>query len=327
MIISKTPFRVSFFGGGTDYPEWFSKYKGSVISLAINKYCYVSARELPGFFSNKHRVVWSKIELINDFEKIIHPAVREALKYYKPSVGIEINHQGDLPARAGLGSSSSFAVGLINSLNSFVNKKKISKKKISQEAIFLEQNLVKEKVGIQDQIITSYGGFNNIKIDYSGNFKVNKINLSQDDILNFTDSLLLIYTGQTRIASKIASIKIKSFKSKINEMENLSELVKEGKKLIEKKSYDDFGYLLHQTWMLKKSINKVISNDKIDEIYHEALQSGALGGKLLGAGGGGFMIFYVRKSDRKKVLEKLNKLLHVPFNVDYEGTKIIYNSL
>ncbi len=326
MIISKTPFRVSFFGGGTDYPTWFNKHTGSVLSLAIDKYCYISVRELPGFFNNKHRIVWSKIEEVNSFNKIIHPAVRECLKKFNPKIGLEINHQGDLPARSGLGSSSAFSVGIINSLNSFLGKKKISKKKLSEEAIYLEQKLIKENVGVQDQIATAYGGFNHIKISKNGSFQVEKINLSKEKLNLFSQSLLLVFTGQNRTASNVAKIKIKSIKNKNKEMFEILNLVKIAKNKLISGNFDDFGKLLHETWMIKKNLNPIISNTNIDKIYNYAMNNGSIGGKLIGAGAGGFLLFYVKPENKKNLIKKLNKLLTVTFKIDYEGSKIIYNS-
>lgn len=326
MIISKTPFRISFFGGGTDYPEWFSKHTGSALSLSIDKYCYISIRELPGFFENKHRVVWSKIEEVSDFKSIIHPAVREYCKKINPKIGLEINHQGDLPARSGLGSSSAFSVGLINSLNLLINKKKFNKKNLAKEAIFLERELLKENVGFQDQIATSYGGFNNIIIKKNGEFNVKKINIDKNDLDLFSKSLVLVFSGQNRIASNVAKKKIESFKHKEKEMLEILSLVKIAKKYITEKKFEEFGRLLHETWMLKKSLNPIISNKKIDEIYNFGLSNGAIGGKLLGAGSGGFLLFYVKPEKKNFLIKKLNKLLTVTFKIDNEGSTIIYNS-
>ena len=325
MIISKTPFRISFFGGGTDYPEWFNKHSGSALSLSIDKYCFISVRELPGFFENKHRIVWSKIEEVNNFKSIIHPAVREYFKKLNPKIGLEISHQGDLPARSGLGSSSAFSVGLINSLNLFINNEKFNKKKLANEAIYLERELLKENVGIQDQIATAYGGFNNIIIKKDGQFNVKKISIEKKYIDRFSDSLLLVFSGQTRIASNVAKQKIKSLKHKEKEMLEILSLVKIAKKFEEEKNFDEFGKLLHQTWLLKKSLNPIISNKKIDEIYNYALANGAIGGKLLGAGSGGFLLFYTKPEKRNFLIKKLNKLLTVTFKIDNQGSTIIYN--
>jgi D-glycero-alpha-D-manno-heptose-7-phosphate kinase len=324
VIITRTPYRVSFFGGGTDYPEWYKDNGGSVLSTCIPHYCYLSGRVLPPFFNHRHRIVWSQVEKPNHIDEIQHPAVREALKWLKINSGMEINHHGDLPARSGLGSSSSFAVGLLNMLYNLQGKE-VTKKGLAEAAIHLESNLLKENVGIQDQIITTYGGLNRTDINKDGSYEVMPIQLNSSRQKEFESRILLFYTGVSRTASDIAKEKIKSIPHKTRELSLIQSLVEEAVNIITSdKDLDEFGKLLDETWSLKKSLTEKVSPTYVDDIYNKAIKAGALGGKLLGAGGGGFVIFYVPEGKKDDVMKALDNLLLVPFGIENDGSKVLF---
>lgn len=327
MIISRTPFRISLFGGGTDYPDWFNKNNGSVISMAIDRYCYISLKNLPHFFEHNHRFVWSKIELINSINQTNHPAIKATLKFTNlNNKGLEIHHDGDLPARSGIGSSSAFVVGLLNALYE-LNKIKTSKYKLSSEAIHIEQKILKENVGSQDQIAVSYGGFNRINFKNKNKFLVKKLELTNKFSSNLEKSILLVFTGITRISSKIAKKNIDNLKTKEHNFYRILNLVDEAEKIIKSKnpSIPELGKLLHESWLMKRDISKSVSNSKIDSIYKYSLKNGAFGGKIIGAGGGGFIMLMVEKNKKQQLIEKLKPLITVSIKIDYEGSKIIYN--
>lgn len=325
MIITKTPYRISFFGGGSDYPKWYRKFGGSVLSTTIDKHIYISCRYLPGFFKHKYRIVWSKIENVTDINEIEHHAIKNLLKYLKFKKGLEIHYDGDLPARSGMGSSSSFVVGLMKAIMS-INKKKISQQNLGKKAIFFEQNVLNEVVGSQDQIAASVGGLNKIKFNKNGSIKVKKIK-QNNNLKKLEKNLLLIYTSINRTAHEIASSYVnKLTKSKKKYIEGIITHVNEGEKILKTGNIDDFGELLHSSWMLKKKLSSVISNSKIDDLYNNALISGASGGKLLGAGGGGFLLLYMKKKYRKKFFLKSKKLINIPFKFSNIGSEVIYNN-
>ena len=298
MIISKTPYRISFFGGGTDYPDWYNKNNGEVISSTIDRYLYISCRFLPTFFDHKYRIVYSIIEDKKKIKDIQHPVVREALKlYYKKNLGLEIHYDGDLPSRSGMGSSSVFVVGFLNLINS-LNKRKKTKMGLALQSIHLEQEVMKEVVGSQDQIAATYGGLNSIQFQKNSTFKVKKIFKSKEDLNLFSRNFYLVYTGKLRTAETIASTYVKKLKSENYELlEEITRQTQYAKNLLKNKNFDDFGRLLHETWQIKRKLSDKVSNKHIDEIYDAGLGNGALGGKLLGAGGGGFILFYVKKID------------------------------
>ncbi|MCX6702379.1 MAG: kinase [Candidatus Wolfebacteria bacterium] len=314
MVITRTPFRISFFGGGTDYPAWYEDNGGAVLSTSIDKYCYITCRHLPPFFEHKSRIVWSKTELVRHHDEIQHPAVREALKFLNIDKGVEIHHQGDLPARSGLGSSSSFTVGLLHALHA-LNGKMITKYQLMLDAIHLEQERLKENVGSQDQAAVAFGGLN--KIEFSGHHRITirpiPINNEKLDILQ--NHLMIFFTGMARTASEIAAEQIKNTKQKGSELRKMLEIVNEAVKVLHGSadSFDDFGRLLHESWQIKRGLSSQITNPQIDEIYEAGRSAGALGGKLLGAGAGGFMLFFVKPEQQPVVKEKLSNLLHVPF--------------
>lgn len=325
MIITKTPYRISFFGGGTDYPHWYKEFGGRVISTTIDKYAYITIRNLPPFFKHDVRVSYSKIEAKKGVNKIKHKAVREILKYKKIFNNIEILHIGDLPARSGIGSSSSFTVGLLNGINKLQNIY-LSKKKLAEQAIHLEQNVIKEFVGSQDQIAAACGGFNYIVFNKDKTFLLKKNNFKESTLKKLNENLFLYFTGISRTAEKIVKT-YKFFNKKVEKKSYLFEIdqqVREAAKILKEDRIDDFGKLLHETWTLKKKLSIKVSNNKINAIYNKGISSGALGGKLLGAGGGGHIIFYVPKKNHNIFKIRMNKLLHIPFNFENEGSSVIF---
>lgn len=326
MIISKTPYRISFFGGGSDYPQWYNKFGGSVLSATIDKHIYISCRFLPNFFKHKYRIVWSKIENVNNINQIQHTAVKNLLKHLKIKNGLEIHYDGDLPARSGMGSSSCFVVGLANALYKIKNIN-LSKLDLAKKTIHFEQNIMKEVVGSQDQTAASFGGFNKIIFNKKNLIKVKAIK-STKKINDLNKNLILIYTGINRTAHKIASTYVNKLStSKKLYIKKIMNHVSEGEKILNSGNIDDFGRLLHSAWIEKKALSKSISNNKIDALYDYAIENGALGGKLLGAGGGGFLLMYMKKNDRKKFFKKNKKLINVPFNFTAAGSQIIFNNL
>jgi len=325
MIISRTPFRISFFGGGTDYPVWYNENGGSVISASINKYCYITCRYLPPFFGYKYRIVYSRRDEVHNIEDITHPSAKECLAFVDIDKGVEIHHDGDLPARTGLGSSSSFTVGLLNALQALKGKM-ITKRQLALDAICVEQERIKEHVGSQDQVIVSFGGFNKITFARGHDIEVQPITLSAEKLDYFQSHLMLFFTGFSRTASEIAREQIEQTPSKKKELKEMQEMVDAALGVLNnnKESYEEFGKLLDETWRLKRSLTSKISNPAIDEIYDAARRAGATGGKLLGAGGGGFMLFFASPDMQPKIRQALEKLLYVPFKFDRQGSQIIY---
>lgn len=323
MIISRTPFRVSFFGGGTDYPAWFEEHGGVVLATSIDKYCYITCRYLPQFFEHKYRIVYSKIENVCSIAEITHPAVKAVLSEYPCNGGLEIHHDGDLPARSGLGSSSSFTVGLINTLMALKGSY-ISKEDLARQAIHIEQNVIKENVGSQDQISAAFGGFNRIEFMQDGSFQIAPIILQKDRLAELQGSLMLYFTGLSRYASEIAQSKIQNFKAREAELLRMKEMVGEAISLLQSDcSIDEFGRLLHEGWTYKRNLSNKVTTPEVDEIYEVAQANGAIGGKLLGAGGGGFLLLCVPPERQSQVREKLKHLVHVPFEFESEGSRIV----
>lgn len=327
MIITRTPFRISFFGGGTDYPIHYKKNGGAVLSTTINKYCYISCRYLPPFFDYKYRIRYALREETKNISEIKHPSVRECLKFLKIKGGIEMVHTSDIPARSGVGSSSSFTVGFLNSLYA-LSGKMVTKRQLAREAIYVERSILKENVGSQDQVAVAFGGINKIEFGVDRDFYVTPITIKQDKLKILQDSLMLFYTGFIRNASDIAGAQIKTSHTKKRELGFLMSTVDEAINILNADSdnIDDFGKLLHESWKIKRSLTNLITNGKIDQIYRASLDAGALGGKLLGAGGGGFMLFYVPPENQRKVKEKLKGLLHVPFGFENLGSQVIMYS-
>lgn len=323
MIISRTPFRISFFGGGTDYPAWFRQHGGRVLGTAINKYCYISCRYLPPFFEHRFRVVYSKIEDRLRVEDIAHPAVREILKHQQVDQGVEIHHDGDLPARSGIGSSSSFAVGLLNAIRALKGEMP-TRSELARDAIHIEQVALRESVGSQDQVFAAHGGFNHVEFLPNEQIVVTPLTLHPDRMAELNDHLMLFFTGISRTASEVAKTYVEDLGEKERLLCQMGGMVDEGLSILrDGGDIARFGRLLHEAWLAKRSLNGRISTSHVDEIYQAAMDAGALGGKLLGAGGGGFMLVFARPEDHGRVREKLGDLIHVPFKFDFSGSRII----
>jgi D-glycero-alpha-D-manno-heptose-7-phosphate kinase len=324
MILCRTPFRGSLFGGGSDYREWFTRHGGRTLGMAIDKYCYISVRRLPPFFEHKYRIVYSRVELVKDPAQIEHPAVRGVLQDMGCSEGLEIHHDADLPARSGMGSSSSFTVGLLNAVHA-LNGKMVSKDELSREAIRIEQEVLRENVGWQDQIWAAHGGLNVLRFSTDENFSVTPITVNRDRRQELEKSLLLVFTGFTRIASDVAKAKIDNLSQRYRHVALLTQMVDEALQIItdDRRNLADLGVLLHESWQLKRELSNGVSTARIDQLYETAMQHGALGGKLLGAGGGGFMLFFVPPERRQELRDHLGPLISVPFQVDYDGSKVV----
>lgn len=323
MIISRTPFRISFFGGGTDYPVWYKENNGAVLATTINKYCYISCRYLPPFFEHKSRIVYSLIENVRKISQIQHPSARACLEFMKIKKGIEIHHDGDLPARSGLGSSSSFTVGLLHALYA-IKGIMPTKRQLALDAIYVEQELIKENVGSQDQVLAAFGGFSRIEFGGDRHVLVKQITLSKEKIEKLQSHMMLFFTGLSRTASDIADEQIKNTHKNKKELKLMYQMVDEAINILNSGKVKDFGKLLHESWQLKKRLSKKISNSYIDDIYNTARRYGTIGGKLLGAGGGGFIILFAEPHKQNKIKKMLKKLLLVPFRFDDLGSQIIF---
>lgn len=322
MLISRTPFRISFFGGGTDFEPYFKKYGGSVISTTIDKYCYITIRKLPPFFSHRNQLTYSKIERFNSPDEVEHPVVREALKLLKTD-HLAISYDADLPARSGLGASSSFSVGLLNGLHHF-KKESPGKMELAKESIYLEHQLCNEAGGMQDQLAAAFGGLNRINFNAQG-YEVIPIDISVTRKSEFQKNLMLFFTGLTHLSGEIARDQLENIPARLNQLHAMKSLVDEGERILSGSGdLVEFGKLLHETWMLKRTLSGKIATDFVDNAYARAIEAGAVGGKLLGAGGGGFMLFFVEQKNRESVKEALSGLLHVPFKFENEGAKIFY---
>ena len=322
MIITQTPFRMSFFGGGTDFPGFYRDHGGAVLSTTFDKYCYVNVRHLPRFFDYTTELSYAKTERVTDVEAIEHPAIREAMKMLDMHE-IRLTYEADMPARSGLGTSSSFAVGMLNAFYALKGKY-ADKRKLADNAIYLERVLCKESGGVQDQIAASFGGFNKISFNADG-YTVSPVIISPERKLRLNDNLMLFFTGFSRFSSDIQVEAEKSLKSKEAQLLEMLQLVDEAEQVLTSKTdLTEFGKLLDYTWKLKRGITSKVSTDSIDAIYNKAIKAGATGGKLLGAGGGGFLLFYVETEKQKNVLEALNNLLYVPFEFETAGTQVIH---
>ena len=325
MIISRTPLRISFFGGGTDYPAFYEQHGGAVLSTSINKYSYVICRRLPPFFDFKYRIRYAIQEEKKTITEIQHPSVRECLTFIDLDYGVEIHHNADLPAMSGLGSSSAFTVGLLNTLYALKGQL-VTKRQLALEAIHIEQDMIKENVGSQDQTTAAFGGLN--KIEFGGRRKiwVQPITLEQSKINFLQSHLMLFFTGFPRNASEIAEEQIKKTPEKTKELKTMRDMVEEAVNVLNSDAdgYDDFGKLMHEAWKVKRSLTPRITTPPIDEIYEAAIEAGALGGKLLGAGGGGFMLLFASPKAQPKIKDQLSRLLYVPFNFHDLGSQIVY---
>lgn len=323
MIITKTPFRMSFFGGGTDIEDFFRENGGSVLSTTFNKFCYVTVRHLPRFFEYKSHLTYSMMEYVNDYDEIQHPAIRNAMRYLDIHE-IRLTYESDLPARSGLGTSSSFAVGMLNAFYALKGKY-ADKKKLADMAIYLERVLCKEEGGWQDQIAASFGGFNRINFNADG-YEVLPIIISPERKKKLNRNLMLFFTGFTRFSSEVQKANATAKRNTIEQFKEMYTLVDSAEKVLTdtEADLDDFGYLLNHTWILKRETGAAVSTDSIDELYARGISAGALGGKLLGAGGGGFFIFYVRPERQDEVRRAMKDLMYVPFQFEDGGTRVIH---
>lgn len=325
MIITKTPFRMSFFGGGTDIPSFFNEYGGAVISTTFDKYSYVTVRHLPRFFDYKTHLTYSRMEYVNSYEEIEHPAIRNAMQMLDMHE-LRLTYEGDLPARSGLGTSSSFAVGMLNAFYALKGKY-ADKKKLADEAIYLERTLCNETGGWQDQIASAYGGLNRINFQ-NNNYEVLPIIISPNRKHQLDNNLLMFFTGFTRYSVAIQNSIDLTARDNTKRLYEMYQLVDEVEKILEdnNSNLDEFGRLLDSTWKLKRQVGNRISTDSIDELYNKGISAGALGGKLLGAGGGGFLLFYVRQEYQENVKKAMKNLLHIPFEFENGGTRVIHYS-
>ena len=324
MIISRTPFRVSFFGGGTDYPAWYQEHGGAVLATAIDKYCYISVRELPPFFDHRFRIVYSFVENVKDVGEIAHPAARAVLKTMNVTNGLEIHHDGDLPARSGVGSSSAFTVGLICAIHALEGRH-VSKEALANEAIHVEQEVLREAVGVQDQISAAFGGFNHITFRQDGVYRVDPMILPPERLAALQDHLMLFFTGIARTAAEVAQSQIDNVKARTAELQTMQQMVDAAMGILSSPHADilEFGRLLGESWTLKRRLSDRITNSTIDDCYSAAQRAGAVGGKLLGAGGGGFMLLFVPPPQQPRVRDALRTLIQVPFKFDMSGSRIV----
>jgi len=324
MVITSTPLRISFFGGGTDYPVWYRQYGGAVLATTINKCCYITCRRLPPFFEYHSRISYSKVENVGRNDAIEHPSVRACLQFLGIDEGVEIHHVADLPARTGLGTSSAFTVGLLLGLYALQDRMR-DKQALAADAIQVEQELLHEAVGAQDQVSAAYGGFNRINFHADGTIEVKRVLTSPSRLAELEQHLALYFTGFARTASEIAKEQVRMTPQRKQELNTMLQLVDEAEAIITSpgRSLDEFGCLLHEGWQIKRSLTQKISNARIDEIYEAGLGAGALGGKLLGAGGGGFMLFFVPPERRQALRERLKKLLCVPFAFANKGSHVV----
>ncbi|WWR16033.1 kinase [Lachnospiraceae bacterium JLR.KK008] len=322
MVITQTPFRMSFFGGGTDFEEFYREYGGAVISTTFDKYCYVNVRHLPRFFDYKTELSYSRIEKVNSVDEIEHPAIREAMRFLD-MCELRLTYEADLPARSGLGTSSSFAVGMLNAFYALKGKY-IDKKQLADQAIYLERVLCREAGGLQDQIAAAYGGLNRINFN-AGGYSVNPIIMSPQRKRELNENLMLYFTGFSRFSSDIQKETKRALYDKKSILLEMLRLVDEAQDLLSGKSdLKEFGRMLDYTWKLKSSIASAISTRQVDILYDRAMKAGATGGKLLGAGGGGFLLLYVEKDRQKRVRQALEDLLYIPFQFEEDGARVIY---
>jgi len=327
VIITRTPFRISFFGGGTDYPVWYREHGGAVLSTTINKYCYINCRYLPPFFTYKFLMRYVIREETKTIADIKHPSVRACLTYLKLPKGVEMTYTGDIPAQSGMGSSSSFTVGFLNALYA-LSGKMVTKRTLAKEALYVEQQMLAENVGAQDQVAAAFGGFNKIEFGGEFDFYVTPLPLNREKINRLQNHLMLFFTGVSRNASEIAGEQIKNTNNRKIELRTMQVMVDEAISILNNGSdnFDEFGKLLNESWKIKRSLTDRITTSRIDAIYDTALKAGALGGKLLGAGGGGFILLFADPELQPLIKEKLRDILYVPFGFDTLGTQVVMYS-
>ncbi len=324
MIICRTPFRISFIGGGTDYPAWYRTHGGEVLAATIDKYCYLTCRHLPPFFEHRIRLVYRQIELCKTVDDIRHPAVRAVLKFLKLERGIELHHDGDLPARSGMGSSSAFTVGLLHALHALCGEMP-TKKQLAAESIYIEQDVLQETVGSQDQVMAAYGGLKHVQFPPNGEITVMPMILPCARVAELKAHLMLFYTGIGRTASDVAKSYVEEIGTHRRQLRVLKDLVGEAIDILTGgKDIELFGHLLHEAWQVKHSLSARVSNREVDSIYERARAAGAIGGKLTGAGGGGFLLLFVPPDKHATVIEALDGYLFVPFDFEGSGSQIIF---
>jgi D-glycero-alpha-D-manno-heptose-7-phosphate kinase len=325
MIICRTPFRISFFGGGTDYPGWYRQHGGAVLAATIDKFCYLTCRYLPPFFEHRLRVVYRHIETCQSVDEISHPAVRAILKYLEFHRGLELHHDGDLPARSGMGSSSAFTVGLLHALHALRGETP-SKMQLARESIHIEQEVLQETVGSQDQVLAAYGGLRHVRFGADGIAAVDLLDLPPGRFAELQAHLMLFYTGIVRTASTVARSYVARLDTCRRQLHTIRELVEESIDILASgMDIRAFGDLLHEGWQLKRSLSPVVSNPEVDALYERARAAGALGGKLTGAGGGGFLLLFVPPARREAVRQALDRQIHVPFAFELSGSQIVFS--
>jgi len=324
MVISRTPFRISFFGGGTDYPCWYRNHDGAVLAATIDKYCYITCRYLPPFQEHRISVAYSKIELCNSVDEIKHPAVREVLRFLKVDRGVEIHTDADLPGRSGMGSSSAFTVGLLHAVHALQGGM-VGKRQLVKESLYLEQEILKEAVGSQDQVLAAHGGLNHILFHSNNEISVQPVTISTKRVQTLNSHLMLFYTGIKRTASTIAATVINEVERHERQLNIMNELVNEGLATLKGDGdLSQFGELLHQAWQLKRSLGATVSSAEVDSLYARARSAGAIGGKLTGAGGGGFLLLFARPERHCDIRDELSELIYVPLEISSSGSQIIY---
>ncbi len=324
MIICRTPFRISFFGGGTDYPGWYRQHGGAVLAASIDKYCYLTCRYLPPFFEHRFRVVYRKIETCATTDDIKHPSVREAIRFLRIDRGVEIHHDGDLPARSGMGSSSACTVGLLHALHA-LRGEMVTKQQLAREAIYIEQDVLGETVGSQDQVLAAYGGLRHVRFQADGEIEVSPLLLPPGRIAELKSHLLLIYTGIARTAADVAKSYVPGIQLRRRQLRIMKELVDESIDVLSSgMNILAFGDLLHEAWQAKRSLSSIVSNSEVDDLYERARAAGAIGGKLTGAGGGGFLLLFAPPEKHRDILDALDGRIHVPFEFETSGSQIIF---
>ena len=325
MIITRTPLRISFFGGGTDLPDYYRQHEGEVLSTTINKYLYITCRHMPPFWDYKHRFVYgSKTELVSELDEIDHPAIRETLRYLKIDHGVDMHYNTDIPAKSGIGSSSSFTVGLLNALNGLEGKIS-SKYQLMRDSIYIEQEMIKEPVGAQDQTAAAFGGFNHIIFHKDGEIAVRPVTIPQKRVEELSSHLLLVFTGFQRYSKNIEEKKIRNIGQNLSNLDEMKKYVSDALHILNSnEDIREFGALLNEAWNKKKQLADNVTDQRIDEMYGIGLRNGAIGGKLLGAGGGGFMLFFVTPENRERLKQMLNKYVCVPFQFENTGSQVIY---
>lgn len=324
MVVSRTPYRISFFGGGTDYPAWYRKHGGAVLATTINKYLYLTCRYLPPFFEHRIRLVYATIELCKTIEEIRHPAIREVLRYLDVRHGVEIHYDGDLPSRSGVGSSSVFVVGLLNAIYALKGKM-ASKHQLALESCYIEQERLKETVGSQDQVMAAYGGFNHVVFTPQGSIHVRPVTVDPETLSRLNAHLMLFFTKIHRNATDIAQTYVNAIETRERQLHRIAAMVDEALAiLMDSGDLTGFGELMHESWIQKRQLSALVTRPEVDTIYEAARKAGAVGGKLLGAGGGGFLLLFVPPEKQPAVRERLKDLVYVPFRFESTGSQVIF---